>query len=358
MLPFTTTTTIRCRAAALARGTTIAAALIAVVGCSARSARIEVFSGRIYYVDGAGGGGALVNWGRGVRKGIQDAGIDAEYREFVWQTGLGAAADQQASNAYKRCAARRLAADIDGYQREHPQNPVAIIALSAGTAVAAYALEELPPDTTVANVVFLASSLSADYSMVKALSHVREHLYLYTSTRDGVLNGLVPLTGTADRRYCRTDIAGLRGFRVPHAAEEDRSEYDKIVPVPWREAFAAHGNHGGHLGGVATPFVREYIAPVIIASPSEADTNTAIAGGLRSGSIVPGCLIPGGGRGRPCPSATVPICSGNAANEPTGLATRSRVRREQVIVARPVERSVASSAVAHNRSVGGQSRQC
>ena len=241
-------------------------ALLANSGCvtAAHSSVSSKALGRVYYMDGAGGGGVLVNWGRGVQEGIRAAGLRTDYREFRWQTGFGAVADQQASNGYKRRAARRLAQDVVAYRRNHPTASVNLIALSAGTAIAAYALEELPDGCSVDNVVFLASSMSADFEFTPALAHVRDHVYVYTSTKDGVLNSLVPLTGTADRRFCGKDIVGLCGVHHPDqlAAEQTR-QYDKIVHVPWTPAFDAVGNHGGHLGGVTPGFVCEHIAPTI-----------------------------------------------------------------------------------------------
>jgi hypothetical protein len=241
-------------------------AILANSGCAttAHSCLSSKALGRVYYVDGAGGGGVLVNWGRGVHQGIRAACPRTDYREFRWQTGLGAVADQQASNSYKRHTARRLAQDVVAYRHNHPTASVDFIALSAGTAIAAYALEELPDGCSVDNVIFLASSLSADYDFIPALEHVRNHVYVYTSTKDGVLNTLVPLTGTADRRFCGKDIVGLCGVHHPYQlTTEQARQYDRIVHVPWTPAFGAVGNHGGHLGTVTSGFVCEYIAPAI-----------------------------------------------------------------------------------------------
>jgi len=241
-------------------------AILANSGCvtAAHSSVSSKALGCVYYMDGAGGGGVLVNWGRGVREGIRAAGLRMDYREFRWQTGFGAVADHQASNGYKRHAARRLAQDVVAYRRNHPTASVDFIALSAGTVVAAYALEELPDGCSVDNVVFLASSMSADFEFTPALTHVRDHVYVYTSTRDGILNSLVPLTGTADRRFCGKDIVGLCGVHHPgQLTAEQTRQYDKVVHVPWTPAFDAVGNHGGHLGGATPGFVCEHIAPTI-----------------------------------------------------------------------------------------------
>ena len=93
--------------------------------------------GYVYYLDGAGGGG-ITNWASGVRKGLRGAGYDGAGEMFSWQTGLGFAADQTASNNFKRSKASKLAQKMVAYHQQYPHAPMTLMGLSAGTAVAVF----------------------------------------------------------------------------------------------------------------------------------------------------------------------------------------------------------------------------
>src|SRR5580765_7507974 len=108
--------------------------------------------GYVYYCDGAGGGRHLT-FGEGLRKGLIDGGWPGSGEIFPWNTGLGVLADQKASVDYKRRKARELAHRASAYTHDHPDTPVVLIGLSAGTAVTIFSLEELPPDSLVEDVV-------------------------------------------------------------------------------------------------------------------------------------------------------------------------------------------------------------
>ncbi|MBE7505414.1 MAG: hypothetical protein HS101_03920 [Planctomycetia bacterium] len=221
-------------------------------------------NGYVFYLDGAGGGGVLTNWGNGVREGLKLANYGGDFANFPWQTGLGVGADQSASVEYKREKAAELAQRIREYMDSHPDKPVNLVGLSAGTAVAAFALEALPENHPVENVVLLGSSLSSHYDMTKALARVRGRLYVFTSEKDAVLGVAVSIAGTADRQFCGACSAGLKGFHVPSDARDDtRRLYSKITNIDWRPEFAKDGNYGGHTDAVNANFVRDYIAPLL-----------------------------------------------------------------------------------------------
>lgn len=223
--------------------------------------------GRVYYLDGAGGPGLLGDLSKRVEKGLVSAGYRGSFCSYRWHTGLGVAVDQAVSVGYKRHKAAALAQSIRRYRSQHPHQPVNLIGLSAGTAVTIFALEALPDSFAVDNVVLLGSSLSSDYDIAGALRHVRNRMYVVTSDRDAVLKFLVPLSGTADRKYCGLCSAGLRGFRLPEEADgtaRGRALYRKLETIPWRPQFREAGNRGGHTGGVEPRFVHDYIAPLLL----------------------------------------------------------------------------------------------
>jgi pimeloyl-ACP methyl ester carboxylesterase len=241
--------------------------VVFVAGCATtlpdRAERMQ--RAYVYYLDGAGGGRALSNWGGGVRQGLLEAGYDGAGEMFTWETGLGMLVDQVAGVDYKRHKARELAGRIAGLARTHPQTPVYMIGLSAGTAIAMFTLEALPHDLLVEDVILLSGSLSADYDATRALRHVRHRMYVFTSRRDGLLLYLEPMFGSADRRKGSTGVIGVRGlYPPPGASAETRRQYAKVVNIPWQPEFAQEGEHGLHTDPVKAPFVQKYIAPLIM----------------------------------------------------------------------------------------------
>jgi hypothetical protein len=184
---------------------------------------------------------------------------------YSWETGMGVVADQTASNEYKRGKAEKLARKIDEYREKYPEAPITLIGLSAGTAIAVFTLEALPPDLMVENVILLSGSLSATYDLTKALQHVRGKVYITTSHKDAVLGGLLPMTGTADRQSGTTQTIGVDGAMLPASAtSETRSLYaSKVVVAPWKEEYAKYGDRGGHTDTVASAFVARYVAPLV-----------------------------------------------------------------------------------------------
>ncbi len=221
--------------------------------------------GWVYYLDGAGGGLPLANWGRGVGDGLLEAGYDGGGSLFGWNTGLGVLADQTSSNEYKRSKAGELAKKMTEYKKEHPDAPMTLMGLSAGTAVAAFTLEALPQDVYVEDVFLLSGSLSSNHDLTRALRRVNDKMYITTSHRDGVLTVLVPQAGTADRQSGTTATVGVQGPQLPPGAspETRRLYHEKIVMMPWKADFAQGGDSGGHLGTVQAGFVAQYIAPLV-----------------------------------------------------------------------------------------------
>jgi pimeloyl-ACP methyl ester carboxylesterase len=259
--------------AVLARAVVLscAALLVAAAGCaspqSAGTGNLQIAGnpqyGAVYYLDGAGGGG-LTNWEGGLKKGLIEAGYKGQLSMFPWETGLGVVVDQDTAVRYKRQKADEVAAEIVRFHRAYPASPIHLIGLSAGTAVAVFAVEALPPNLKVENVILFGASISNDYDLTKALGHVRTHLYNFTSEHDAVLGFLVPMSGTADR----TDApaAGLDGFVMPPGANAQtrRLYLTKVVRIAWKAKYERDGDYGGHTGGVNASFVRDYVAPLIM----------------------------------------------------------------------------------------------
>lgn len=228
-------------------------------GASDASARWTIF-----YVDGAGGGGPITDGTPEVRRGFVEAGFDGDFRPFAWQTGLGALADAVASVEYKRRAGERLAAEIiraiDAGSRE-----ISIVATSAGTIVAIYALEALPESARVESVALLSSAVSADYDLSTALDRISGSLFVFRSERDSLLRSLIPLVGSADRADVGDRVAGLYGFLLPDDADEQRrAAYRKVETLEWSDKLREFGHAGGHTDCKRPRFIRAVIAPRLI----------------------------------------------------------------------------------------------
>lgn len=239
--------------------------------------------GYIYYLDGAGGGGLISNWSRGLRQGLIDAGYPGAGEIFRWNTGFGVVADQDSSVEYKRGKASECASRIADYSRQYPNAPVTLIGLSAGTAVTVFVLEALPQSCAVENVVLCGASIASDYDLSRALHRVRNRMYVFTSEKDAVLAFLVPMAGTADRQAGSVPSAGLRGFQMPvRASAETRALYAKVAYVGWKPEFSRYGNLGGHTDALKAPFVQQYMAPLIMAGMARGVQVTSTAGKVRN----------------------------------------------------------------------------
>jgi pimeloyl-ACP methyl ester carboxylesterase len=243
-----------------------AAGLAMTCGCSMNAAHRHDLDrhGYVFYCDGAGGGGVLSNWGTGVREGLRQADYRGDFHCFPWNTGLGVVADQGASVEYKRQKAGELARQMVTYMDSHPGQNVNLVGLSAGTAVVVFALEALPEDHPVNDVVLLGSSVSSHYDLSKALKRVRHHVHVFTSEKDAVLGVAVSVAGTADRQFCGACSAGLKGFHLPARADTaTRRLYAKVDNIAWVPEFARAGNYGGHTDAVNARFIRDYVAPLL-----------------------------------------------------------------------------------------------
>jgi len=223
----------------------------------------------VYYLDGAGGGTAVKNWAEGVKDGLLAAGYPGAGEMFSWETGRGLIVDQYASVKYKRSKAAEMAKRVQEYRQAHPIAPVSFIGFSAGTAVAVFALEALPETCQVDNVVLLGTSIGADYDLTQALKRVRNRLFIFTSTKDGMINVLMAFSGTTDRKYDEA-AAGAKGFLLPAGAtEETRNLYaEKVVTIPWRKEFERDGDHGRHFDNVKMAFIRDHVAPLVMGKAS------------------------------------------------------------------------------------------
>jgi hypothetical protein len=214
-------------------------------------------NGLVVYLDGAG------NLGYGqdtVPEGFRAAGFRGDIENIIWTSFTGPLGDQVIrANAFLR--ADEVTRKIVKFHNNYPDAPVYVVGLSAGTGVAVWGVERLPAEVKVDSLVLLGSSLSSTFNMSKCLRHVKNKVFVLTSSQDAVLSGFIPVTGTIDGAYL-VEPAGLVGFRPPaRVGPDDLKAYqEKIVNVPWQSSFESLGNAGGHTDATSFAFVKEYIA--------------------------------------------------------------------------------------------------
>lgn len=246
---------------------TIMAAALLSGGCVAPAVKYvsEKFTdtgdptqGIAYYIGGAGPFGSVGSFD--VPAGLHDAGFRGKTEIFPWQS-VSHAVDQ-VDLARNRVRAMELAEQISAYHRRHPRQPIYIVALSAGTGIATFALEYLSEDIKIEDAAYLGCSMSATYDLTRALRRVRGKLYVVYSRNDPILNNLVRgVTGTVDGASGDEGVAGLQGFRLPaQPAPDTEKQYAKVVNVPWRYDFANTGYEGGHTDCTSRRFIARYVA--------------------------------------------------------------------------------------------------
>ncbi len=246
--------------------TALVAGLCCLCGCNAITYVGTDYQGEeygiTYYVGGAGPLGHIGT--TSVPGGLRDAGYRYATEAFGWQSVVGGTLLDQVFRTRNLGQAQRLARRIERYADKNPRGKINIIALSAGTGIATWAIEDLRPDIRLNTVIYLGSSLSRDYDLSRALDRVDGKLYNFHSPNDDVLRLAVPLTGTVDRDFAGP--GGLYGFIPPPLCAPDvRMIYrERLRNVPYRSKFARYDNKGGHTDGTNRAFVREILAPLIL----------------------------------------------------------------------------------------------
>ncbi|MCG3136629.1 MAG: hypothetical protein HJJLKODD_00464 [Phycisphaerae bacterium] len=226
-------------------------------GCSQFTQRPDPVAekqGKTYYLDGAG------NWGFGthdVPEGLHLAGYPGDVEVFRWSYTYVPMLDQINTPGAK-AKARQLARKIRQYKEDHPDQEVNIVALSAGSGVAIWALEYLAGTEQVNHVFLLSSSLSSQYDLRMALRSIKGRVYVYYSARDAILKSVEVIgLGTIDQKR-GVQAAGQVGL-MGRGMESGR-----IINIGWRSRWENLGWYGRHADCVNTVFVQHEIAPKLM----------------------------------------------------------------------------------------------
>ncbi len=210
--------------------------------------------GRTWYIDGAG------NWGFGVLDvplGLEDAGYKGAVTNHRWSLTFNPMLDQTLRFIAKG-SGQALGNEITNYLKRNPGADANIIALSAGTGVGIWAIENIRPPYKLNSFVLVGSSLSSKYDTRKALANMKGNIYVYYSSSDPVLQGPVRTLGTIDGTF--DDSAGLVGLRGHGKAS------GRIVNIRRTAADSKLGWTGGHADCTNRRFVRAKISKWIVPS--------------------------------------------------------------------------------------------
>jgi pimeloyl-ACP methyl ester carboxylesterase len=192
--------------------------------------------------------------------GLADGGFPAQVDIYDW-TGDDPGLHALLARKRNMEESRKIADLIADRVHKDPNLHIILSGHSGGTGIAVWALEMLPPDVKVDKLLLLASALSPDYDLSKALSHVRGHCYSFCSENDVLVLGVgTRAFGTIDGK--KIEAAGEGGFVFPAGAEW--TQYEKLIQKPYDKSWMQYRNIGDHMGCMHRAFAREIIAPLLI----------------------------------------------------------------------------------------------
>jgi pimeloyl-ACP methyl ester carboxylesterase len=258
----------------------IVVAVLALQHTSAPAGSLSGEPGAIWLLHLPGMGG-LMNIDRNVTAGMksglhQVGGVEPEIQIYDW-TGpdRGFAS---LSNTKRHAEQAKVVADmIVRRARQDPSARIVVTGHSAGTGIIVWALERLPEDVKIDELVMIASALSPGYDLSPALSHVRGRAYALNSRLDGIVLGAgTKVFGTVDR--LKVEAAGMVGFTIPEKPAI-QGQYEKLVQLPYDPDWMRFGNNGEHIGPMTRSFGRKVISPIILGKgpPPRASTQPADA---------------------------------------------------------------------------------
>lgn len=210
----------------------------------------------LIYVPGIGGmGQADPAWLKGLRAG----GYEGKEQVCDWSGRLGVIEALWADALHRR-EARHVAERIRKLRSQSPSNPIVVVGQSAGAGVAIMALEDLPPDLQVDNLVLLAPALSRTYDLTAALRHVRRRADVFCSERDTLVLvlGTFPF-GTVDGIH--GEAAGHGGFIRPPRG--NGNAYAKLIAHPYSKDRRLYGDDGGHEGILSQGVAEAVVDPLL-----------------------------------------------------------------------------------------------
>ena len=157
---------------------------------------------------------------------------------------------------HARAQAYRLAGQVNWYRTNYPDEPLYVIAHSAGTMVALEATQWLAPDS-IERIILLAPAVSSDYDLRRALVTARLGVDVFASERDRFW------FGTADGKR-GGPAAGRVGFDAPALVPSEAALASRLRQHPWDPSVAWTGNLGAHSDSLRSAYLKAYVLPLLI----------------------------------------------------------------------------------------------
>jgi hypothetical protein len=211
--------------------------------------------GIVFVIDGAGGSGFLPFV---LSRILPEAGL--EMNHFRWSAGYMRIIKDLKNRDTNRKRASELASVLRNYRLQFPEHQLHLVAKSAGTALALWAMTELEP-LTLDRVVLLSPAVSPVFPLDDALRAARQDVYSFWSPADVFfLDWGTTLFGTADGVYGRS--AGLVGFAGNRQNGQPVGKA-RLCEVKWAPSMISSLHVGDHSGTSMPPFIRKYVMPLL-----------------------------------------------------------------------------------------------
>jgi len=217
-------------------------------------------------------------------KALEEGGVAEHIPLYDW-TCHDAGLDALEAHDRNHFEAAKVAKILSARAAFDHTGKIILTAESAGAGVAIWALERLPADVQVDDVLLVAAAISPGYDLSASLKHVRGKLYYFSSTQDWyTLGWCTSIFGTMDGKKSKS--AGFVGFTRP--PEADPGQYAKLVEIKYDPSWAKWGDLGGHTGALSVSFARKFIAPMLV--QAEQDSNPLPTQGPVAGAAPPAAL--------------------------------------------------------------------
>ncbi|HEX3358595.1 MAG TPA: hypothetical protein VHS31_16590 [Tepidisphaeraceae bacterium] len=191
-------------------------------------------------------------------QGLHDGGIAGKIELYDWtgaDRGLMALMQEQRHAKQSEIVAKMLAQKAHAF----PGIQITVTSHSGGCGIAVWALEKLPDDVVIENLLMMQSALSPDYDLSKALRHVHHAYSLYSELDSVVLGTGTRTAGTVDGVY--SDAAGRVGYKMPATA--DARQYQKLKQFEYQDEWMQYGDIGDHIGPMRYRFAKSMIVPLL-----------------------------------------------------------------------------------------------
>lgn len=242
--------------------------VLGATGCSSGSRGKA--PGLVILVPGVAGDGS---WYRNVAPALRELGDERTVESFSWGAPGFAFFLNFNNTSIHESAEKKLAQRITKYRAEHPNEPLDIVAHSAGGGVTLGALAKLPADIRVRHILLLHPSVSPAYPLAKPLAGCDSITLFHSAGDKTFLDWRTSHFGTYDN--IKTKAAGNAGFDLSGL---DPSLRRRVTVIPFTETDRSLGNDGEHFGALARAYLVQRVLPIIAindAAPAPESAATA-----------------------------------------------------------------------------------